>query len=70
MEWRALSMLLAYTVYITLHTQHVQVEAIRFEVQDDGCGISESEQRLLFMPFHQLKAGAAQKNNGTGLGLS
>ena len=43
---------------------------LRFSVLDNGPGISEAEQRLLFLPFSQIKAGARQKGGGTGLGLS
>ena len=37
---------------------------------DQGVGISREDQKKLFTPFNQIKAGALQKGNGTGLGLS
>ena len=43
---------------------------VRFEVRDDGPGISAADKAKLFAPFVQIKAGALQKGNGTGLGLS
>ena len=36
---------------------------IRIQVEDNGCGMTEEEQRALFKPFYTTKA------KGTGLGL-
>lgn len=47
-----------------------RVPMVRISVVDKGIGISKEEQRLLFRPFTQIRAGAAQKGGGTGLGLS
>lgn len=47
-----------------------RVPMVRISVSDKGIGISKEEQRLLFRPFTQIRAGAAQKGGGTGLGLS
>jgi signal transduction histidine kinase len=44
--------------------------SVRFQVADEGVGISAEDQRKLFTPFVQIQAGAQQKGNGTGLGLS
>jgi len=47
-----------------------RVRMLRIAVIDEGVGISEEEQHLLFKPFNQIRAGAVQKGNGTGLGLA
>lgn len=46
------------------------VRMLRIAVVDQGIGISGEDQKLLFKPFNQIKAGANQKANGTGLGLA
>lgn len=43
---------------------------VRVSVSDTGIGVAPDEVPLLFTPFNQLKAGAAQKGNVTGLGLA
>ena len=39
-------------------------------MRDSGCGISESDQAKLFMPFSMLSANKQMNPNGTGMGLS
>jgi len=54
-------------------TVRVLAEAERFfrlEVQDNGIGISQKDQQLLFQEFHQLDAGVAKQFQGAGLGLA
>jgi len=42
----------------------------KLSVKDNGIGISESDQQLIFTEFQQLDAGASKKFQGTGLGLA
>ncbi|MCP5419122.1 MAG: histidine kinase [Gammaproteobacteria bacterium] len=45
-------------------------EHVRIEVQDNGPGIPEDQQRLIFEKFHQVSDQRAGKPKGTGLGLA
>jgi len=46
------------------------VPQMHVAVEDGGVGIAAHELRLLFQPYSQIRAGALQKGNGTGLGLA
>ena len=44
-------------------------EAVRVTVTDNGCGISEEDQKRLFGQYVQFNASALQQGQGSGLGL-
>ena len=43
---------------------------LRFSVEDNGIGITEEKQRLLFTSFNQVDNSITRKYGGTGLGLA
>ena len=43
---------------------------LRFEVQDQGIGLSEAQAVQLFQPFHQADTSTTREFGGTGLGLA
>jgi two-component system, sensor histidine kinase and response regulator len=57
-------------VRVRLRFQSGSKAVVRFEVQDTGCGISETDQQLLFQPFNQVMSPQGARHEGTGLGLS
>lgn len=54
---------------ILIKTQ-AETAYIRFEIQDEGIGISKEAQGRLFQPFTQADNSTTRKYGGTGLGLS
>jgi two-component system, OmpR family, sensor histidine kinase RstB len=45
-------------------------EAVTIDVDDDGCGIPESERERVFEPFVRLDDRASRNDRGVGLGLA
>jgi hypothetical protein len=68
--------LLSNAVKFSPTGSHVRVRAIdatqhwRFEIQDEGPGISPDEQKLLFQEFVRLSARPTSGEKSTGLGLA
>ena len=78
---QVLTNLLNNAVKFTEHGGHVSLSVlalgadaslarVRFEVRDDGIGISETAQRRLFEPFTQADESTTRRFGGTGLGLA
>ncbi|KAK7516133.1 uncharacterized protein IWZ02DRAFT_51046 [Phyllosticta citriasiana] len=60
------------TVTVEAETLSEDSESIdvRFSVSDTGIGISEAQQKKLFLPFSQVEDASNRSYQGTGLGLS
>ena len=57
------------TKSINIHVVRIQNE-IQIDVIDEGIGIEEDKQQLIFDPFVQADSGVTRQYGGTGLGLS
>ncbi|NRD72252.1 response regulator [Shewanella sp. VB17] len=57
-------------VYVRLVEQTAEQKVFRFDIQDTGIGIDESQQAALFDKFSQADSSTTRKYGGTGLGLS
>ena len=55
---------------VTVRARPEDATSWRLEVEDTGVGISDDDQRRLFLEFEQLEAGVAKRHQGTGLGLA
>ncbi len=59
------------TIHLTTEMDTADGEPrLRFEVEDEGIGISAEQIRQLFIPFSQADPSTVRKYGGTGLGLS
>ena len=54
---------------IWLQVRRCPDASVRLEVRDDGPGIRESDQRLVFERFYRLDTDESRRATGTGLGL-
>lgn len=55
---------------VKLCAEIINEDHVRFCVVDNGPGIPEDKQHLLFMKFKQLDASDSRRQDGTGLGLA
>ncbi|HEX7837248.1 MAG TPA: ATP-binding protein [Kofleriaceae bacterium] len=55
---------------IALRIKPDGLDRFRLEVEDTGIGIASTDLGRLFVEFEQLEAGAAERHQGTGLGLA
>jgi PAS domain S-box-containing protein len=55
---------------IKVRAEKIDAKHARFSVEDNGPGIPEDKQHLLFMKFKQLDASDSRRQDGTGLGLA
>ncbi|WDI04096.1 ATP-binding protein [Paenibacillus urinalis] len=57
-------------IRIIVLSQTEYEQKLRIEVTDNGIGISQAEQDMLFKPYSQTREGQKSEHGGTGLGLS
>ena len=58
------------TLRATVFSENHPDITLRFEVQDTGIGISDSQKEKLFSAFEQAESSTTRKYGGTGLGLA
>jgi signal transduction histidine kinase/CheY-like chemotaxis protein len=57
-------------VSVALVEESMDSALLRFDVRDTGIGVSEKDQKRLFLPFEQADNTMTRKYGGTGLGLA
>jgi PAS domain S-box-containing protein len=55
---------------VKVQVKRSEADHARFSIEDNGPGIPEDKQHLLFMKFKQLDASDSRRQDGTGLGLA
>ncbi len=74
--WQILSNLISNALKFSDGRGRVDVSAraegdwVHFQVKDEGVGIAQEHQRLIFESFRQAESGHTRRFGGTGLGLS
>jgi two-component system sensor histidine kinase/response regulator len=58
------------TLRVAMLSETIESCELRFEVQDQGIGMSLEQQRNIFQPFQQADSSTTRKYGGTGLGLT
>lgn len=56
--------------FVKISCRHKPHEALEFEVQDTGIGISPQMKELVFQPFRQQEVSLTRRFGGSGIGLS
>lgn len=55
---------------VTLSARPAELDKIRFEIKDEGPGLTPEQISSLFQKFHQVETSSESSEKGTGLGLA